>query len=81
MSALEQRDRDNEKFQALSTHSKALCELEKNPRWLMEQLVDFSEAFTAEEVKQLDGWFVIGHQGEMADLLLKVFNRVIKEQF
>lgn len=78
---LEVRDRGNEQYQALSTHDKALCELAKNPRWLMERLVDFSEAFTDKEVKMLDGYFVIGHQGKISEILLNVLNRVIKEQF
>lgn len=65
----------------VGVHAKALCQLALDPRWLVELLVDFNDAFTDDEVTQLEGWFTIGCQGEIAELLLQVFTRRIKEQF
>jgi len=79
--ATEKREQDNDEFEPKSVHSKAICEMEKNPGWLRETMKDFAENLTDKEMAVIRGNWIIGDEEYIKNLLLRAFKRCIEDQF
>ena len=68
-------------FGATGIHDKALLELDQDPRFLIKQLIDFSEAFSFQEVAHLNQSYRDKDESAIKELLFSRFMTLVEEQF